>query len=175
MLVKNIISESQTTFILGHAIHSDLYEQESLSFIGVELLNTALEAQLIPVRVDVEQPAYIIHTSGSTGKAKGVIVSHRAALNTIMDMNHRFHVTERDRVLAIANLAFDLSVYDIFGLLSVGGSVILPEHKRSKDPKHWLELLISHQATIWNSVPAQLQLLYAYMQETTTTLHKNYV
>ncbi|MFJ7916255.1 MULTISPECIES: amino acid adenylation domain-containing protein [unclassified Lysinibacillus] len=169
---KNIISESQTTFILGHASHSDLYEQESLSFIEVEQLNTALEAQLTPVRVDVEQPAYIIHTSGSTGKAKGVIVSHRAVLNTIMDMNHRFQVTEHDRVLAIANLAFDLSVYDIFGLLSVGGSVILPEHKRLKDPKHWLELLTSHQATIWNSVPAQLQLLHAYMQDTTTTLHK---
>ncbi|KUF36531.1 MULTISPECIES: non-ribosomal peptide synthetase [Lysinibacillus] len=168
---KDIINESQITFILSHSHSSKLYEQDALSFISVEQLNVVSEAQLVPVRVDVEQPAYIIHTSGSTGKAKGVIVSHKAALNTIMDINQRFHVTEHDRVLAIANLAFDLSVYDIFGLLSVGGSIILPEHKRHKDPKHWLELITSQQVTIWNSVPAQMQLLSAYMQDTTTTLH----
>ena len=75
---------------------------------------------------DENSLAYIIYTSGSTGNPKGVAVSHKAAVNTIEDINMRYNVTENDVVLNIAQLNFDLSVYDIFGLLSVGGTVVVP-------------------------------------------------
>ncbi len=85
--------------------------------------------------------AYVIYTSGSTGTPKGVMISHRAALNTIEDINGRFGVGAGDRVLGLANLGFDLSVYDIFGLLSAGGSLVLPDARRRADPDHWAELV----------------------------------
>ncbi|MGV9553916.1 AMP-binding protein, partial [Streptomyces ardesiacus] len=55
--------------------------------------------------------AYVIYTSGSTGTPKGVMISHAAALNTVDDINARFAVTADDRVLGLAQLGFDLSVY----------------------------------------------------------------
>ena len=48
-------------------------------------------------------------------------------MNTIQDIIERYDLTANDRVLSIANLAFDLSVFDIFGMLSVGGSIVLPK------------------------------------------------
>ena len=108
--------------------------------------------------------AYVIYTSGSTGTPKGVMISHRAAMNTIDDVNRRFGVTAGDRVLGVANLGFDLSVYDIFGLLSVGGCLVLPEAGRRADAGHWAELMEEHQVTIWNSVPAQLEMLVAVLR-----------
>src|SRR5262245_20214615 len=57
--------------------------------------------------------AYVIYTSGSTGAPKGVMIEHRAAVNTIVDVNRRFGVNSQDRVLAVSSLSFDLSVYDI--------------------------------------------------------------
>ncbi|MGW2087180.1 AMP-binding protein, partial [Streptomyces sp. NPDC001880] len=68
--------------------------------------------------------AYVIYTSGSTGTPKGVMISHAAALNTIDDINARFSVCADDRVLGLAQLGFDLSVYDIFGPLSTGGALV---------------------------------------------------
>src|SRR5204863_375071 len=59
--------------------------------------------------------AYVIYTSGSTGVPKGVLIDHRASLNTIVDINRRGAVTAADRVLALSQLSFDLSVYDLFG------------------------------------------------------------
>ncbi|MEO1375821.1 MAG: amino acid adenylation domain-containing protein, partial [Cyanobacteria bacterium J06635_10] len=59
--------------------------------------------------------AYVIYTSGSTGLPKGVAIDHRGAVNTIVDINQRFEIGNKDRVLAISALNFDLSVYDIFG------------------------------------------------------------
>ncbi|GLH50386.1 amino acid adenylation domain-containing protein [Pseudomonas sp. B2021] len=108
--------------------------------------------------------AYVIYTSGSTGEPKGVMISHRAALNTVQDINRRFEVSATDRVLGLAQLSFDLSVYDLFGPLAVGGTLVLPDPARGADPSHWAELVQRHQVTLWNSVPAQLQMLAHYLQ-----------
>ncbi len=66
--------------------------------------------------------AYVIFTSGSTGPPKGVMVDHGAAVNTVLDVNRRFGIDDRDRVLGLSSLSFDLSVYDIFGLLVLCGA-----------------------------------------------------
>ncbi len=107
---------------------------------------------------DPDDLAYIIYTSGSTGTPKGVMISHRAALNTVEDVNRRFGVTERDRVLGIAGLGFDLSVYDLFGPLAVGACLVLPAADRRGDPSHWAELVRDFGVTVWNSVPGQLHM-----------------
>ncbi|MGI5286410.1 amino acid adenylation domain-containing protein [Nonomuraea polychroma] len=106
---------------------------------------------------------YVIYTSGSTGTPKGVMISHRAALNTVQDINRRFDVGYGDRVLGLAGLGFDLSVYDIFGPLAVGGALVLPDPARRTDPSHWAELIAQHAVSLWNSVPAQLQMLEHYL------------
>ncbi len=55
------------------------------------------------------------------------MIDHRGAVNTIRDINKRFSVTPIDRVLALSNLSFDLSVYDIFGMLAAGGTIVIPD------------------------------------------------
>ncbi|MFI0899077.1 amino acid adenylation domain-containing protein [Streptomyces sp. NPDC020983] len=120
-------------------------------------------AAVPPPRTTPDDLAYVIHTSGSTGTPKGVMVSHRAAWNTIADINERFAVGPGDRVLGLAALGFDLSVYDIFGPLSRGGCLVLPEAERRADPAHWAALADRHAVTLWNSVPAQLQMLDSYL------------
>ncbi|MGA5704453.1 amino acid adenylation domain-containing protein [Peterkaempfera bronchialis] len=101
--------------------------------------------------------AYVIFTSGSTGRPKGVMIDHRGAANTIQDVNRRFGVGPADRVLALSALSFDLSVYDIFGVLAAGGSVVLPSPSGVHDPSHWTDLVERHGVTVWNSVPALMQ------------------
>jgi amino acid adenylation domain-containing protein len=106
-----------------------------------------------------EDLAYNIYTSGSTGQPKGVIVDHCAAVNTILDINERFHVGPGDRVLALSRLSFDLSVYDIFGLLAAGGAIVMPSPNLPHDAKHWAELVRGEKVTIWDTVPALMGLL----------------
>ena len=103
--------------------------------------------------------AYVIFTSGSTGLPKGVMIDHRGAVNTILDMNSRFRVGAGDRVLALSSLSFDLSVYDIFGMLAAGATIIMPASSPIPDPAHWAELIARERVTVWNSVPALMQML----------------
>jgi natural product biosynthesis luciferase-like monooxygenase protein/amino acid adenylation domain-containing protein len=106
--------------------------------------------------------AYVIYTSGSTGTPKGVMIDHRGALNTVLDVNQRYGVQAGDRVFALSSLSFDLSVYDIFGLLAAGGTIIIPDAWATRDPAHWAELINREQVTIWNSVPTLMEMLIEY-------------
>jgi pyochelin synthetase len=127
----------------------------------------SLETGVVGVdRADPDGLAYVIYTSGSTGRPKGVMVSHRSAVNTVDDINRRFGIGPDDRVLGLAGLGFDLSVYDVFGVLAVGGALVLPDAGRIADPSHWAALVEEHGVTLWNSVPAQLQMLYDYLAST---------
>ena len=108
--------------------------------------------------------AYVIFTSGSTGHPKGVMIDHRGSLNTIVDVNERFNVGPEDRVLALSALNFDLSVYDVFGLLGAGGAVVLPEPGAARDPARWAELIERAGVSVWNTVPALLEMLVEYLE-----------
>jgi non-ribosomal peptide synthetase component F len=88
--------------------------------------------------VTADHLAYIIYTSGSTGIPKGVVVKHRPAINLIEWVNRTFAVGPRDRVLFVNSLGFDLSVYDIFGLLAAGGSVRVASGEELRDPRRLL-------------------------------------
>jgi len=114
-----------------------------------------------PVSRSASNLAYVIYTSGSTGKPKGVMIDHRGAVNTILDINERFAIKSEDRLLAVSSLAFDLSVYDIFGLLAAGGTIVIPSRGSERDPTHWHKLINDHRVTVWNSVPAMAEMLAA--------------
>jgi amino acid adenylation domain-containing protein/natural product biosynthesis luciferase-like monooxygenase protein len=135
-----------------------------------------LPAEISPIYVDEEEPAeaqedftapagspsdlaYVIYTSGSTGSPKGVAIEHRAALNTILDVNRRCGIGREDRIFALSSLSFDLSVYDIFGSLAAGATIVIPEASLHPAPAQWLRTIIRTGATVWNSVPALLQVL----------------
>ncbi|MBE8517343.1 amino acid adenylation domain-containing protein [Amycolatopsis sp. H6(2020)] len=126
--------------------------------VVVEECAAAGPDEVVGVPAGPDDLAYVLYTSGSTGVPKGVMVSHRAALNTIVDVNERFGVGASDRVLALSALSFDLSVFDVFGLLGAGGAVVLPDPGSSRDPQHWLELAGAHGVTVWNSVPGLMEL-----------------
>ncbi|GAB3579612.1 non-ribosomal peptide synthetase [Amycolatopsis endophytica] len=123
-----------------------------------------------PVPADPDALAYVIFTSGSTGEPKGVEITHRAAANTIEDVNRRYGAGPGDRVLAVSALDFDLSVYDVFGLLAAGGAVVtIPEESR-RDARRWAELAAEHRVTVWNSVPALLDMLLVVAEGATPVL-----
>ncbi|QIS17510.1 non-ribosomal peptide synthetase [Nocardia terpenica] len=119
-----------------------------------------------PVIPDPEAIAYVLFTSGSTGKPKGVEVPHRAAMNTIDDLDDRFAVGPDDRALALSALEFDLSVYDIFGLLSAGGAVVAVDAAQRSEPARWVELIARHGVSILNCVPSLLDMLLTAAGET---------
>jgi amino acid adenylation domain-containing protein len=120
---------------------------------------SACEPLASPVRVHPDSPAYIIFTSGSTGEPKGVEISHRGAMNTILDITRRAGISSSDCAMAISAMDFDLSVFDVFGILGAGGSLVVIDEDERRDASLWLHLVHQHRVTVWNSVPVLLDML----------------
>ena len=121
----------------------------------LEDLESVPEAEL-PSGYDPGALAYVIFTSGSTGVPKGVMVQHRPVINLIQWVNRTFGVGPGDRLLFVTSLAFDLSVYDIFGILAAGGTVRVASAAEVRDPEALARVLCREPITFWDSAPASL-------------------
>ncbi|MFI7134839.1 AMP-binding protein [Nonomuraea sp. NPDC050153] len=106
-------------------------------------------------------PAYVIFTSGSTGRPKGVQVCHRSVVNLIEWVNKTYSVCPEDRLLLVTAFTFDLSVYDIFGILAAGGTIRVISQTEMADPDRVLEILDREKITFWDSAPAALSQVMA--------------
>jgi amino acid adenylation domain-containing protein/non-ribosomal peptide synthase protein (TIGR01720 family) len=122
-----------------------------------------LPVEGLRVRSLPEALAYIIFTSGSTGTPKGVAVRHAPVVNLIDWVNSSFGVGPTDRLLFVTALSFDLSVYDIFGILAAGGSVWVASEEEVGEPQRLVERLCGSGITFWDSAPAALQQLAAFL------------
>jgi amino acid adenylation domain-containing protein len=114
-------------------------------------------------RTSPDDLAYVIFTSGSTGTPKGVIVQHRPVINLVEWVNRTFRVGELDRLLFVTSLCFDLSVYDIFGILAAGGSIRVASDRDLADPDRLVAVLSTEPITFWDSAPAALQQLMPFI------------
>lgn len=120
---------------------------------------TSASEGFAPLEASPESSAYIIFTSGSTGEPKGVEIAHASAWNTIKDITDRMQLSGSDTCINVSALDFDLSVFDIFGLLACGGSIVLLTDDTYKDPAVWKKLITENKVTFWNSVPALFEML----------------
>jgi mycobactin phenyloxazoline synthetase len=130
-----------------------------ISCLSIDAAGEYLEPLQEPTFPDSDEIAYVIFTSGSSGQPKGVDIPHRAAMNTIDAVNDWFAVDGTDRVLALSALEFDASVYDIFGMFSVGGSLVAVDAAQKAAPTSWVELLRDHRVSVLNCVPSMLDMI----------------
>jgi mycobactin phenyloxazoline synthetase len=112
-----------------------------------------------PAATDPNELAYVLFTSGSTGEPKGVELTHDAAMNTIEYLNGYFGIGPGDRCLALSHLECDLSVLDVFGMLTAGGAIVVVDEAHRRDPDHWAHQIDAHGVTVLNFLPGWLEML----------------
>ncbi|AEI43017.1 non-ribosomal peptide synthase/polyketide synthase [Paenibacillus mucilaginosus] len=121
-----------------------------------------LHAGLKPAQTDDSERhtpddlAYILFTSGSTGQPKGVMITHRSAVNLLHAVNLEYSVGCDDRMLWVTPMNFDLSVYDLFGVLAAGGTVVTALKEDVQDPDRLWKLMKEERITLWDSVPTTM-------------------
>lgn len=125
------------------------------------LAEPAAPPQVLPDLSLSEAPAYYLYTSGTTGQPKCVVLSNRATANVIGSTLAHWAIDEQDVYLSVTPLHHDMSVFDVFGSLAAGATLVLPDLGEDKDALHWNALVARHQVSLWCSVPAILEMLIA--------------
>ncbi|RUT36532.1 amino acid adenylation domain-containing protein [Paenibacillus zeisoli] len=122
-------------------------------------------SEAIDIVLDSSELAYVIYTSGSTGMPKGVMIAHHAAVNLIHWVNETFHVSDQDRLLFITSMCFDLSVYDVFGMLAAGGQIVIAKKEQVQSPAQLRRLMAEEGITFWDSVPSTMNHLVQHVEQ----------
>jgi len=105
-------------------------------------------------RTVVENTAYIIYTSGSTGKPKGTSITH-ANVGRLFDTTQPwFHFDVSDVWTMFHSLAFDFSVWEVWGALLFGGRLVIVPYFVSRSPEAFYDLLRDQQVTVLNQTPS---------------------
>lgn len=110
--------------------------------------------------------AYIIYKSGSAGGQKGVMVEHHMVVNLILWGNKTYTAGRADRLLLTSPIGSDQSVYDIFSILSAGGSLVIGESDLLNDAAGLKDILIHQKVTIWDTTPSVMEGLIAELEAT---------
>ncbi|WP_051808348.1 amino acid adenylation domain-containing protein [Actinoplanes subtropicus] len=105
-----------------------------------------------------DDTAYVIYTSGSTGRPKGCLISHRNVSAFLDGMRDIVRVDATDRWLLTSSLAFDASVWETWGPLTTGGTLVAPDGAETSTPRGFREVVARHAISVLSQVPSVLRM-----------------
>ncbi|WP_243734992.1 non-ribosomal peptide synthetase [Paenibacillus turpanensis] len=145
--VSSILQDSEAAVLLTSAMDRDAGFQlvDVIDIADPELYAAATDD--LPEVTALDDIAYIMYTSGTTGKPKGILTTHRNVIRVVNNTNY-IEITEEDALLQLSNYAFDGSVFDIFGSLLNGAKLVLVSRQAMQDVARLTQLIREEQISV---------------------------
>jgi amino acid adenylation domain-containing protein/FkbH-like protein len=109
-----------------------------------------------------ENVAYVIYTSGTTGRPKGCLVTHHNVVRLFQTTRELFAFDASDVWTLFHSLAFDFSVWELWGALLHGGRLVVVPYWQSRTPESLHQLLCREGVTVLNQTPSAFRELVAF-------------
>lgn len=157
--IMSIINDANIRLLITERDYEKLVESYTGPILNLdqmeqEIANANTENLNLPM--DMNQLAYVIYTSGSTGKPKGAMVEHIGMMNHIWAKVQDLQVDKNSIIIQNASHCFDISIWQFFTALIVGGTTIIYSNEITFDPKAMIRSVNEDQATILQVVPSFL-------------------
>jgi len=117
-----------------------------------------------------EHTAYILYTSGTTGKPKGVVIRHVSLVNLVFDQIRKLTIHSNSKVLQFASMGFDASIWEIFSTFIVGGTLCIPSDNQLLIAHGLTEIINKFNITLATLPPTILQTIHPTEVKSLTTV-----
>lgn len=159
--VAQIISDSEIKVIFKQTQLT--YALENVPVIDLDTAAEDLkkfDSEIELIKPLPEQEAYIIHTSGSTGNPKGVVVAHQALANKIKWIQQDYPIGKDDVSLLKTPLTFDVSLQELFWWAASGSTLAVMPLGLEKDPLAIAGVIEKFRVTTIHFVPSMLSVFF---------------
>ena len=137
----------------------DWPETAEIRIVDVATTPADIDAGAVDAALSAEDGAYIMYTSGTTGRPKGVLVNHRAVIRLVRNTNY-VDFSPRTRILQTGAIVFDATTFELWGTLLNGGTLILvPDHTILDAATLRREISAHEVTTMWLTAPLFHQLV----------------
>jgi D-alanine--poly(phosphoribitol) ligase subunit 1 len=127
---------------------------DSDTFCITEDTDISLKDPSLPkTQPDEHDALYVLYTSGTTGKPKGVVAEHHNVCNYVQAFRDEFSLNENDRVLQNSVCTFDIFVEEVFPVLLSGGTLVIADEKERNSPADLADLMVREKVTVVTGFP----------------------
>ncbi|WP_291567200.1 MULTISPECIES: amino acid adenylation domain-containing protein [unclassified Clostridium] len=153
---NQIITSSGANFII---IDNDTKLPDvNCRIIDVNAAENGFEYELMPsVATTCKDLAYVIFTSGSTGEPKGSMIEHGNVTRLFTELYDVYTMSQNDVWTNFHSIAFDFSVWEIWGALLFGGRLVIVPNEIAKNPEALHQLLLDEKVTMLNQTPTSFR------------------
>ena len=130
-----------------------------LDEINVESNHEAGISEITFPDIDPENAAYVIFTSGSSGRPKGVLVHHQALLNFLLSMASTPGLNDQDTLLAVTTISFDIAALELYLPLAQGAHLVVAPREAAINAQQLQNLIEKHHVTHMQATPTTWRLL----------------
>ncbi|MET9632565.1 amino acid adenylation domain-containing protein [Lentzea sp. NPDC006480] len=113
-----------------------------------------VSGSFVEPETDWRHPAYLIYTSGSTGRPKGVVVSHENVVSLLVNTAPEMSFGPADIWTQFHTYSFDVAVWELWGALTHGGQLVVPEHSLTRSPVDFRKLVLDRGVTVLCQTPS---------------------
>ncbi len=158
--IKTIIAETNCQLVISDNVNRNKLNNLPCILISVDdNRGTQSTPAVFFPKLHHNNLAYMIFTSGTTGKPKGIMIEHKSVINYVKWMTQELDLKKTDRFMQSSSYGFDASIWEIFVPLLTGAQLCIPGSKEQKDFSSLVKWMKLEKISIAQFVPSLLPLL----------------
>lgn len=168
--IQSILHDGNAKALITYSkyIDEEFKKEYNGKIICLDILNNEIDnlsCSNLDIYIDINSLAYILFTSGSTGKPKGVMIEHKGMLNHIFAQKDALNLKEDIVFAQNANQCFDISVWQFFASLVIGGTTVIYSNEILLNIDDFINTLIKDKVTLLEVVPSYLLVIMDYIED----------